>query len=526
MNVPGRRLKTLTLALVVACAAACVPRGDPPAGRRIVADRVSTPVGFIPSHGDGVTRVLMTRPGQDPSAVDLWVVSVDETGAPPAERLLAQNVVASFDAGPPRVSGQGSCGGTDGRGRLLISINDDSTGAIDLARIDPLTGDRLDLGPVQTCLFSASGQRLLAIQGVSSALYRPDDAVVPLDARIGLFVGEDLYYITTQQDFMRLAADGSSGLLASSITNFGSVISTDTGPALVVTRQTADQMSFQQSVLNLSTGQETPLPFLTNVGYSGYSLSSDGRWFVTFDRTTGASAFVDWRTGDQEPIALPHADPGQVTWRPGHDEAWFFTFSSQQPSLSIRRPGGFAVDLPVLPTVLADDRWFDSIFTADGAWWFSSPFPQGTSGDVLVGSADDPLGPRFQVAPPATVLSVYSLLADGRILVPTWTSSPDRNNLYAVDPRTGDTSVLGEQGLLLAVGQTRLLVNQHVVEHEGDLTVVQLAGGQTVLAPEFTVAAVTQPVGADRVAPGAPLAFSFVARFPSDYDGVWLTTVP
>jgi len=86
--------------------------------------------------------------------------------------------------------------------------------------------------------------------------------------------------------------------------------------------------------------------------------------------------------------------------------------------------------------------------------------------------------------------------------------------------------VLGEQGLLLAVGQTRLLVNQHVVEHEGDLTVVPLAGGQTVLASEFTVAAVAQPMGADRVAPGAPLAFSFVARFPSDDDGVWLATVP
>jgi len=521
VNVPGRRLKTLRLAFVL-CAAACVPRGDPPAGRHIVADRVSTPVGFVASNGDGVTRVLMTRPGQDPSAVDLWVVSVDETGAPPAERLLAQNIVASFDAGPPRVYGQGNCGGTDGRGRLLVSIND-GTGAIDLARIDPLTGDRLDLGAVQTCLFSASGQRLLAIQGASSALYGPDDAVVPLDARTGLFLGEDLYYITTQQDFRRLTADGSSALLASKITNFGAVISTDTGPALVVTRQTADQMAVDQSLLNLSTGQETPLPFLKN---GGYSLSSDGRWFVTFDRDTAAAAFVDWRTGDQEPIELPQPGWNQVYWRPGHDEAWFFAFSSQQPSLSIRRPGGFAVDLPLWPTDLGDDRWFDSIFTADGAWWFSSPFPQGTSPDVLVGSADDPTGPRFQVAPPATVLSLYSVLADGRILMPTWTSSPERNNLYAVDPRTGDTSVLGEQGMLLAVGETRLLVNQHVVEHEGDLTVVPLAGGQTVLASEFTVAAVAQPMGADRVAPGAPLAFSFVARFPSDDDGVWLATVP
>lgn len=521
MNVPGQRPKTLTLALL-ACAAACVPRGDPPAGRRIVADRVSTPVGFVASNGDGVTRVLMTRPGQDPSAIDLWVVSVDETGAPPIERLLAQNVVASFDAGPPRVYGQGNCGGTDGRGRLLVSIND-GTGSIDLARIDSLTGDRLDLGPVQTCLFSASGQRLLAIQGDSSALYGPDDAVVPLDARTGLFLGEDLYYVTTHQDFRRLAADGSSALLASNIASFGPWMSTDTGPALLVTRQTADHLVSASSVLDLSTGQETPLPFLTN---GGYSLSPDGRWFVTFDRDTGASAFVDWRTGDKEPIALPEARSSQAFWRPGHDEVWFSAFSSQQPSLSIRRPGGFAVDLPLAPTALTDDRWSDSIFTADGAWWFSSPLSQGISPDVLVGSADDPSGPRFQVAPPATVLSVYSLLADGRILMPTWTSSPDRNNLYAVDPRTGDTRVLGEQGLLLAVGQTRLLVNQHVVEHEGDLTVVQLAGGQTVLAPEFTVAAVAQPMGADRVAPGAPLAFSFVARFPSDDDGVWLATVP
>ena len=43
-------------------AAACVPRGDPPQGRQIVADRVSFPVYVVPSAGDGTTRVFVTRP--------------------------------------------------------------------------------------------------------------------------------------------------------------------------------------------------------------------------------------------------------------------------------------------------------------------------------------------------------------------------------------------------------------------------------------------------------------------------------
>jgi hypothetical protein len=52
----------ILLAGLAASAAACVPRGDPPAGRQLVADRTSRLGGFVRSNGDGITRVLITRP--------------------------------------------------------------------------------------------------------------------------------------------------------------------------------------------------------------------------------------------------------------------------------------------------------------------------------------------------------------------------------------------------------------------------------------------------------------------------------
>jgi hypothetical protein len=518
----GRCPNALAFAWAAVLTAACVPRDDPPAGRHIVADRASTPVGFVRPNDDGRTRVLLARPGRDPYAVDLWMVSVDAVGGAPVERLLAENVVANFGASQTQVYGHGNCGGADGQGRLLI-VTQDESGSPNLARIDAVTGDRLDLGAVESCFLSASAERLLAVQSQSAVLYGPGDAALPLDARSGTFLGEDLYYLTRQQDLLRLSAGSSPELLATKIGSFGPWVAAATGPAVLLARPTADPLATDYSILDVGTAQETPLPFPLN---SGFLPSPDGRWWVTFDRDTGRATFIDWTTGNQEPIALAGVGSSQAAWRPGHDEVWFSSFSSLEPSVSIRRPGGFARDLPLSPTGVGDNRGAASIFTADGAFWFSSPLPSGDAPAVLVGSADDPTGPRFPVAPPATVLTAYTLLSDGRILTPTWTSSPERNNLYAVDPKTGETEVLGEASELLAAGQTRLLVNQHVVEHTGDLTVVDLAGGQTVLASEFTAAAVAEPAGADLVAPGALVAFSFVARFPSDYDGVWLATVP
>ena len=141
--------------------------------------------------------------------------------------------------------------------------------------------------------------------------------------------------------------------------------------------------------------------------------------------------------------------------------------------------------------------------------------------------ADDPASRRVAVVPPVGAFNHIWILPNGQILTPDWTTTNDRANMYLVDPTTGDARVMGEDGVLLGIGQTRLLVNQHHIENAGDLTVFDLATGRgTVVAPEFAVTAVVENQATDALAPGAHIAYQFTARFPSPYDGVWLAEVP
>jgi hypothetical protein len=522
VKVPGRCLTTLAFA----CVAACVPRGDPPTGRQIVADRTSAPLTFIASNGDGKTRLLVARPSQDQSTrgADLSVVTLDPSGGEPVERLLATDVVNTNDFSLPAwVWGHGSCGGTDARGRLFVSVGGDFYGngpASDLVRIDAVTGDRLDLGPAATCLQSASSDRLLVIAGKSATLFDADDQPATLDTTQATFVGEDLYYVTSQHELVRLSPGGGPQPLASGVGDMEGFVPSDSGPALLLSRPTQDQLVSTYSVLDLTTGQETPWPF-PRPGL--FSVSPDKRWLLTTALDTDAVAFVDWRTGEQRPISLPSGEAGGYFWRPGHDEEVWFV-SGDQPLVSMRAPDGRAADYPIEALGFTDNMGGSSIFTPDGAFLFSRR-PSSDSYAVQVGSADDPTGPAFAL--PGGNLTQYWPLPDGRLLVGTFTSTPELINLYAVDPTTGDTRPLGDEGQVLAVGQSRLVVNQHLIEHEGDLTVIQLASGQaTVLAPEFAASAAVEPLGSDDAAPGAQVAFRFQARFPSPYDGIWLATVP
>ena len=108
-----------------------------------------------------------------------------------------------------------------------------------------------------------------------------------------------------------------------------------------------------------------------------------------------------------------------------------------------------------------------------------------------------------------------------------YTTTNDRANMYVVDPTTGNARVMGQDGVLLGVGETRLLVNQHHIENAGDLTVFDVTTGRgTVVAPEFAITAAVEKRGADAVAPGAQIAYQFTARFPSPYDGIWVAVVP
>jgi len=525
----GARQTTFGLACVAACAAACVPRGDPPAGRHLVADRVTMVGGVARPNGDGTTRVLLLRPPtaqQNQQYFDLYVASVDATGAGPVERLLAASVGIQGDFGC--TYGLTACVFMDARGRLLVTTGYDQDQFVPiLARIDPVTGDRQDIGATAYSFFSPSRERLLAMADAGrggATLYENDDRVLVLgDATIAQFYGEDLYYVTAHGDLRRIVPGGAPELLATGVTSFLTAMLPDAG-VMVLTRPTTDPRVSSASFLDTVTLQETAAP----ADLSRFDLSPDGRWLLAFDVAARSATFIERATGVRDSFDLPEESAGQYEWRPGHDEAWFGGGSYSDPTISIKKPGAPPIVIRALPyggtNSLVNGS---SMFTTDGAYWFSSTARPDTVPIVQVGSADDPMGARFNLIPAGAYLGTYWRLADGRILTMAQRQNWKRSDVYAVDPATGASSGLGEAGLVLAVGQTRVLAQLHINDDRGDLTVVDLADGHaTVLAPEFTLGAAVEPQGADNVAPGAHVVYQFQARFESPYDGIWLTTVP
>jgi hypothetical protein len=519
-----------------------------------VADRVSMPLYVVPSAGDGITRVFVIRPG--PSQPDrdsqrvskLYLVAADDARSPPVERLVAPDLLG--DCG---IGGVG-CFAVDGQGRLLASTGDPTRGGdFHLNRIDPLTGDETDLGVNNAYTLSPSRRRIL-VQSISpgsfaigpsgpGTLYEDDGTATPIDSgpTRAFFIDEVLYYVDTQQRLVRVPPGGPPEVIATAVlyayqgAGFAQSMrierGSDTGPA-----------NNTSSLLNLVTLKEWPCPEMRMC-----ALSPDGQWLATAKDTI---TFTNVLTGAQEQFAPPGFDAASANgseypqWRPGHAELWVevTTFSPETStavsSIWVKKPGadplelaGAAFALQVLSGSAFDGSEglysYYGPFSADGAYWFSSTnLPNHKSG-FQVGLADAPSGPRVTLAPPIAQSNVTYVLADGQVLTPAWTTTFDRADLYVVDPTTGDARVMGEDGALLEIGRTRLLVNQHHIESAGDLTVFDLATGRgTVIAREFSVTATVEKSGADALAPGAQIAYQFTARFPSPYDGIWVASAP
>jgi hypothetical protein len=539
---PHRRHRSTTLgiAALAAAMAACLPRGAPPGGRQVVADRQATLEAIVPPNGDGVLRILILKPGTIAKTAtmagsqDLYLVSVAPGDGPPSEQLLVPDADPQDDFGC--INMVAPCSLISPSGILWVY------GDTGLVRINPFTGAQLVLqGFPQS---SASGQRFFVGTATGGTLYEPDGSTVAIDlippssgGGIGYgpgygsptaFFGEDFYYVSSQAELVRLPPSDVPEQLATGIAGFSGSL-TPQGTLLTLSRATSDPNVQALSVRDPLTGTETVLPFsdLPNV-------SPDGQWLLDTDTSAGSLTFFNFRSGAQQVVALP--DLGgypfiSSVWRPGTSQLWFTVRSyGATPAVWIVSPGGSLSSVPGVSWVGLGN--FDQelgAFTPDGAHWFFTASGEDANAPLIqVGATDDPTGPGFPVIPQGTMVSGAWSLADGRVLTSLYTDFEPRSDVFAINPNTGETVQLAERGRVAAVGNTRLVGMFHFdPNYRGDLTAVELDDGrQTILAPEFAVTAFVEPQGADLVPPGARVVYQFQARTDSPYDGIWVVNSP
>src|SRR4051812_10103082 len=163
-----RRHGSLTLGFAVLAGAtgACLPRGAPPGGIQVVADRQATLEAIVPPNGDGVLRILVLKPGAVADSQDLYLVSVDAAGGPPSEHLLVSNADPLVDFGC--IDMVAPCSLIKPDGSLWVGS----------VRINPYTGEQLAVpySPV----ISQSGQRFFVGDTSGGALYEPDGSTVAI----------------------------------------------------------------------------------------------------------------------------------------------------------------------------------------------------------------------------------------------------------------------------------------------------------------------------------------------------------
>jgi hypothetical protein len=533
------RSTTLGIAALAAAMAACLPRGAPPGGRQVVADRQATLEAIVPPNGDGVLRILILKPGTiaNPGTTavsqDLYLVSVAPGDGPPSEQLLVQDADSQDDFGC--INMVAPCGLISPSGILWVYAN---TG---LVRINPFTGAQLVLQGLPQS--SASGQRSFVGTATGKTLYEPDGSTVAIDVAspssggIGpgfgygsptAFFGEDFYYVTPQGELVRLPPSDVPEQLATGIAGFSGSL-TPQGTLLILIRATSDPSVQALSVRDPVTGAETVLPFSDLP-----SVSPDGQWLLDINTSSGSLTFFNFRSGAQQVVALPDLGPYPFIsplWRPGTSQLWFSVGSyGATPAVWIVSPGGSLSSVPGVS--MAGLGNFDQelgVFTPDGAHWFFTASGEETNTPLIqVGATDDPTGPGFPVIPQGAMISGAWSLADGRVLTSVYTDFEPRSDVFAVNPNTGETVQLAERGRVAAVGNTRLVGMFHFdPNYRGDLTAVELDNGrQTILAPEFAVTAFVEPQGADLVPPGARVVYQFQARTDSPYDGIWVVSSP
>ena len=564
-----------------ACAlAACLPAGNPPAGRHLVHDRTLSGVFLSPSEQDGVPSYLLATgpvrnlglpaPLAGESVTDVYgfadaspvVFSEGLGGSAP----LIENVdLATTDPTSYTFA-------TDSLGRLLYQSFNPATqpasvSSFGLSRFDVGlgTGQYLSFANPATAFYVNPDRRVGArpfllssgrtqvfagdsgygeLTGLASQqfLFQADDPA---------FIGEDFYCSgivaydpnnpAPGSNIIRIQAGADPEILLSSTGQLGlDPIVGDFTPQLVLALST-DQGSAPFGLLDTQTLVVASFP--AEKGQAQFvSASSDGH-FLLF-RTTLTSSdptqppdyrffAYDWTAetfATLDSYAIGKTLSGWYEWRPGTHELWVTTL-----------PGGFAVWNPERGvTMFSAPLWRinDSVrgsssFTPDGRHWFSTG--TGVRPSLYVGSADDPGAPLLPLNPSGTEVRDFWQLPDGRLLVEAWASNYQRNDIYLVDGDAGTVRAIATAGHLVAIGQTRALalLDWQVSRSSGELTLVDYASGaHTVLAQDVyavdvdrgTSAAV--PAGTDVLAPGTRVAFLSRNRLESRDDGLWVAELP
>ena len=506
----------------LAAAAACLPTGDPPSGRQAIARRTDALVGAlaVTSPDDCKLRFLVSRVRDDQTGTDLVLVTDGGAGAEPGVTTLIEhwtNPCATVRCAFP----------TDSRGRVLVSYSDPSgmygSGVI---RVDPVTGERTDLGKRTYFVLSPSRDRLAVFRSEPVIdLYEIDDRTTALSTNNGLFVGEDFYFVDDLQRLHRVTPHGTPEVLRQGVYSIWRPAGAIDRPILVLDLVGAALTGVTpQSLFDAITLQERMLPFDPNLRWT--DVSPDGRWVFGKRSTSPAFRLLDLSDDGEESFDTP-VYSSEAHWRPGGSELWLVSADESEAGW-IKRPGMPLVDLPARPSVFVDGNGLlPSWFTRDGEYWFSEgALEGGVVWPVFVGPADDPAAVRLRLNPDGTKVFGYRGRADGTLLLEAMYSD-DRSDVIVFDPATGQARTVGRRGSVWAVGDQRALALLGTVDRAGDLAALDLdGGGATTFASDYVVGAYAERRQPDLLAPGTRVVFQFHNRFASPYDGIWVTTLP
>jgi hypothetical protein len=513
--------------LLAAAAAGCLPRGAPPSGQQILHDRSTLLAGLVPPNGDGLLRLLVTRPGSTSARANLSVLSLDADNNLLSEVLLVPDIDPVFTV---------NCSGGlapcmfDSQGTILVGSSADKQ-----LRVNPITGDVQPVSPFDPEP-PPLGQRGYIYQSMTSGtLYDADGhtteiqlAPPPPNGFGALYkqLGDDFYYVDPQHNLIEFPPTDVPQQVAAGVINF-KFWDTDDGPVLGLSRTKADGSGTLFSIGDPRSGMETILPFDVMTA----ALSPDARWVLdTTNEMAGQFSFFDRSSGTPQSVDI--GQPARFAdWRPGTSEAWVMGAPPdwhQAGTVWILRPDAPPISVPDINVAGGTADGGGSIFTADGVYWFASTATTDSGTNVYqIGRADAPTGPRYSLNPPATFLGLFDYLPNDRFLSADYVKDYNRSDLRLLDPRTGEQRLLAERGRVAGLGDTRFMGIFHVDESRGDLVV----GGfedqpPTKLASEFTSGAFAEPQGADQLAPGSRIVYQFQARTASPYDGIWVVTCP